>query len=649
MAGKTENTSYTAPSLKILAESKELCEVKVDELGDEHWQAIREKLLAADGEILLNVVNFSAWPKESRVYLIALAKEFNCSVGLNGQVFGDPFEAALTAVVGNACMSSHKSSLECVIQVAALCHPEAAEAAAARINEKLSHLGIPKINIKRLVSQIRPTDDGGGDEDLAARPGDLAVAFLEHLREKHQLDDDTLPVHFFQGDFYAWDGKRWQRLEDKRFFAQVMRFLQHQSTTSKLSERFARDVIGDLMGRTLLNCWNESMPFYIVDSIEPQLDKRNLVVFSNGMFDLGKFIKCPTENAAILSYDSRWFNEIVLPYSFDPAATCPLWLKTVKEILPQKSKTDKRQDVLQEFCGYTLLHDCRFQKYLVMIGDGGNGKSTITETWQAMLGEENVSAVGLESLGDDYRQWGLKGKLANFSGELSYLGKVNEGNLKRIVSGEPVDANRKHRDPTKLRLQAKLIINTNDMPRINDATRASWDRMIAVPFLERFRDTKKDDKDRPAKLQAELPGIFNWALKGLVRLLANGKFTECKLCHEFNQEHRTESDSVLAFLKECSTSKKNEVVFSKQLYDLYRHYCVESGRKNPFGDAEFGKRMRRAGYEKIRAPTQPNGIRPPAYRGITLSADGKHYWNAIKYKYGGFDPEDDPPQIGYSL
>jgi len=398
---KTMTTSYTAPMLKILIDSKASGEVVVDDLSDHDWQSIREQLLAAEGEIVLEVVNLSDWPEVGRAYLIAAAREFNCAIACNGQHFGDLFEAALATMVGKTCMSAHKRSLECVVQAAALCHPEAAEAAAARINEKLSQLGIPKIRVNHLISRIRPTGDGSADESDVAAPRDLAVAFLEYLREKHHLEEGKRALHFFQGDFYCWNGVRWHRLEDQRFFAQVMRFLQ-QRTTSKMSERLARDVIGILKGHTLLDCWEKSMPFYVVDPAEPELDQRNILVFSNGMFNLGEKIKHPKKKSAIMDYDSRWFNEVVIPYPFEPAAKCPLWLKTIKEILPRKSKTDRRLEVLQEFFGYALLHDCRFQKFLVMIGDGGNGKSTITETWQAMLGEENVSAVGLESLGDDY-------------------------------------------------------------------------------------------------------------------------------------------------------------------------------------------------------------------------------------------------------
>jgi P4 family phage/plasmid primase-like protien len=637
-----------SPSLGLLIDNKIQGLVPVDNLIDDDWQAIREKLLA-DGHVAVELVNLPAWPQDARWTLFDLANELHCALRVDGQEFRDLFEATLAAMVGLDDLTTHRQGLDCAIQAAALCHPHDPDAAAKKINNRLAQLDAPKKHFRSLTSQIKKAGGQDGDDDAksTAEPRDMAVAYLEELRGELDVGDDVKVVRFYQGDFYLRDGKRWQRIEDVRFVALVTAFVQRRDIQN-LNERYVRDVVCHLRGLTLLNCWHECMPFYVAQEEPLTIERPRLMVFSNGIVDLGKAIEKPKRKPELLDFDVQYFNEIVLPYDFDPKATCPLWLQTIKEILPQKSKTDKRQLVLQEFMGYTLLLECKYQKFVVLIGDGGNGKSTITETWQAVLGEENVSAVGLESLGDEHRQWSLKGKLANFSGELPYLNKVNEGTLKRIVSGEPVDANRKHRDPVKLRLHAKLVNNTNEMPRINDATPATWDRMIVIPFTERFRDTAKDDKDRVEKLRAELPGILMWALKGLVRLQKNGKFTHCELCNSFAQEHRRDSDSVLAFFNECCKPREGHVLFSRRLFDIYRHYCTETGRNKPFGESEFGKRMLRAGCEKIRAKKQSNGKRPPAYRDVDLSEDGIEYWKQIKYRYSSLDEDDDgPAKIGY--
>ena len=284
-------------------------------------------------------------------------------------------------------------------------------------------------------------------------------------------------------------------------------------------------------------------------------------------------------------------------------------------------KGDKRRFVLQEFFGYSLWPDCRYQKLLVLLGDGGNGKSTITETWEAMLGEDNVSDVALEKLGEDFRQAALQGKLANFSGELPYLGKINEGLLKRIVSGEPIDANLKHKDPIRARITAKLIVNTNEMPQIRDSTQATWDRLIIMPFEVRVRGTKNEDKSRGEKLKAELPGIFRWALAGLRRLIKRGGFTSCAKCDAVKDSHRVDSDSVVQFAEECCQANPNKVVFSVPLYGIYRDWAERNGRK-ALATSEFGKRLARAGWKKGR---EKIGKRRRVYLERVISTTGDHY------------------------
>jgi hypothetical protein len=72
------------------------------------------------------------------------------------------------------------------------------------------------------------------------------------------------------------------------------------------------------------------------------------------MIDMDQAIAKPKVKPKLLGFDPRYFNEIVLPYDFAPDAQCPLWLQTIKEILPKKSKPDKRRMVLQEFMAMPL-------------------------------------------------------------------------------------------------------------------------------------------------------------------------------------------------------------------------------------------------------------------------------------------------------
>jgi putative DNA primase/helicase len=117
---------------------------------------------------------------------------------------------------------------------------------------------------------------------------------------------------------------------------------------------------------------------------------------------------CPAGNvlaheAGILDLDTgeesahtpRWFSPVCLPYRYDPAATAPQW----EAVLQRNLEGDaERIALLQEWFGYCLARTTDAQRFLILAGEGGNGKSVILAALQAVLGSENVSNVPLEGL-----------------------------------------------------------------------------------------------------------------------------------------------------------------------------------------------------------------------------------------------------------
>jgi putative DNA primase/helicase len=60
-----------------------------------------------------------------------------------------------------------------------------------------------------------------------------------------------------------------------------------------------------------------------------------------------------------------------------------------------------------------LLPDTGQQSFLVLEGEGANGKSVYMAGLEAMLGEDNCSHVPLELFGDRFSRTQTLGKLAN--------------------------------------------------------------------------------------------------------------------------------------------------------------------------------------------------------------------------------------------
>ncbi|MDP9317271.1 MAG: hypothetical protein M3R24_41520, partial [Chloroflexota bacterium] len=69
---------------------------------------------------------------------------------------------------------------------------------------------------------------------------------------------------------------------------------------------------------------------------------------------------------------------------YDPAATCPLWLKFLDEVFPDDVALVR---YLQRAIGYSLTGDTREQKLFVCYGKGRNGKSVLLNIVRKMMGD----------------------------------------------------------------------------------------------------------------------------------------------------------------------------------------------------------------------------------------------------------------------
>jgi phage/plasmid-associated DNA primase len=133
----------------------------------------------------------------------------------------------------------------------------------------------------------------------------------------------------------------------------------------------------------------------------------------------------------------------------------------------------------------------------------------------------------------------------------------------------------------------------------------------------------KDDfeKDRLLndKLKLELPGIFNWMIKGLHRLKKRGYFNGHEFLGEAVQDLRDESNPVDVFFREhieedVVSGYKEE---KGELYKKYDQWCKENGNRS-LSAINFGKAL----YQKYHKFTPKK-----CQDHIT----GKRVWLNIKY------------------
>jgi P4 family phage/plasmid primase-like protien len=596
----------------------------IEIIDDESVQTLRQALDTANA-LAVELVGLHQWPESCRyaVFQHLVSHESKPAIRMGGSEFADVFMAAKAAIAATDDLGLLQRAVQTAVEAAALVCPTLPDEAARQINVRLQEIGRAKMDTRALIRLIRnvagTSNQDQGEEAMS--PTALAKVFI----------DQQLPLIFFNGSNFRWSGTVWQPLEDQITRGMVTRFLQDHANRD-VTGKLVGDVMTNLHAIAQLDCPNASLPFFVESRDPLQISRPNLIVFRNGMLsiDASTGAADAEDSAGGLfefgetfhsGHDERFFNTVMLPFDYEPEADAPRWVQFLNQVLPVTSDGDRRQQVLQEVFGYTLLAGtCKFEKMMAMVGGGRNGKSTVMRVWERMLGSENVAHLGFDQLGGEFRLNDVVGKLANFSSDLPHLSKTHEGLLKQVIAGESVTLNRKFKAPLTAAICAKLVVACNSMPTIADTSEGMWRRLIIMPFNVTV-PIEQVDPNLAETLCEELPGIFNWALAGLGRLLDQGRFTECEVCNGKLAEHRRDANTVLEFLAECCQPDPQYKIRSVPLYQVYRAYCEHRNRR-PYAENMFGRTMKEQGYGKQRLRPMLDPRRPYVHDGLRLNNDG---------------------------
>ncbi|EKB47286.1 hypothetical protein B879_04114 [Cecembia lonarensis LW9] len=267
-----------------------------------------------------------------------------------------------------------------------------------------------------------------------------------------------------------------------------------------------------------------------------------------------------------------------LPFEYNKNATAPKFMAYLNRVLPEKDK----QAVLSEFLGYVFVPQSflKLEKALFLYGGGANGKSVFYEIMKALLGSHNTSEFTLQSLTDTngYYRAMIADKLVNYASEIS--GKLESAKFKSLASGEPMEARLPYGQPMTIEDYAKLIFNTNELPKDVEFNNAFFRRFIIIPFEVTIPEEEQNPTLHKEIIQSELAGVFNWVLEGLQRLLKQKGFSPSPSIDKALENFRTESDTVMRFLDEEGYKPDLEdKILLKSLFQEYKNFALEDGHR----------------------------------------------------------------------
>jgi len=374
-------------------------------------------------------------------------------------------------------------------------------------------------------------------------------------------DDATSEMWIYREGIYVPHGKT--------YICEICRKILMQAYTTN----FANSVINKIEADT-----------YIDSKIFFNKKYKNEIATKNGILDV--------ITGALIPHtpDKIFFKKI--PILYNPSCTCKNIHNFFKKIV-----SEENINTVYEMFGYCLINNYPIEKAFLLIGNGRNGKSKLTELLKIFLGRENCSYESLKSIEKD--QWSageLFGKFANISGELQteYLRDVSI--FKRLTGNDEISASRKFLSKIYFQNSAKLIFCANELPLVFENTSAFWERWISLNFPNKFipeeeyNTLSQAEKDKGTAdggqyyiqipdivssliSDSELSGLLNNALVFLQNIQKNKSFTNSQEAEEIKIMWMRKSNSFLSFCAEKIEEDFEGKIKKSALKKNYQNYC----------------------------------------------------------------------------
>jgi P4 family phage/plasmid primase-like protien len=288
------------------------------------------------------------------------------------------------------------------------------------------------------------------------------------------------------------------------------------------------------------------------------------------------------------------------PVSLNADAQCPTWHAFLHRIFAEDAELI---DYLQRWLGYCLTGQVSEQYLHALWGSGANGKSVLIGTMLALLGDYGATAAPELLLTRDGKHptevADLQGRRFVCSVETDDGRRLAEAAVKSLTGGDKVKARRMYENFWEFSPTHKLALVTNHKPKITGTDHAIWRRLRLIPFEVTIPDAEQD-KALPAKLQAELPGILAWAVRGCLEWQRRGLDAPEKV-RTATATYKAESDHLASFLAECVKESPGDELQARVFYQAYVAWCDDNGQKPQNGTA-FGLRLGERGFDKYVHP-----------------------------------------------
>jgi P4 family phage/plasmid primase-like protien len=246
--------------------------------------------------------------------------------------------------------------------------------------------------------------------------------------------------------------------------------------------------------------------FYDPKFLEELDEKRHLICFNNGVYDLenGLFRNGTPEDKIF-----RTTHIDYLPYDKNNKI-----IEEVEKFISEVQPEPEMQNYILALFASCLCGDAPDEKFHIWTGSGGNGKSILVHLFELAMGDyAGILSISLLTNKKPPSNAATP-ELAKCKGvrflvfqEPEDNDTIHVGHMKELTGNDKISARALYKEPVDFYPQWKLMLTCNSLPTISATDGGTWRRLRVVPFEMEFVDnpSKSYQKKIDRTIKKKLP------------------------------------------------------------------------------------------------------------------------------------------------
>ena len=432
-------------------------------------------------------------------------------------------------------------------------------------------------------SQAQSNSSAKVSRDLETKYG---PPYFFHINEKTDKKIyQGLNESYFAGLHAARNIELWEPLERTFYKYERRTGLYQDSTSDAIKQEISESILA--MARTvnligLVKDRADKRLAAIVSQLKGIIEKRDAFKKNEPFIHLANGVLVfRNDDADLTEFSPTYFSRNQSPIAFDSKACCDRFLNEL--ILPAVHPEDVA--IIQKYMGLCLLGRNIIQRFLILDGKEGRGKSQLAIAFQHIVGLLNCTQLRTEHLHERFELYRYLKKtlLVGVDVPADFLSTKGATVIKGLVGGDILDAEQKNGiDCFPMEGTFCIVVTSNSRLRVRlEGDTGAWRRRLLIVRYEAPPPAKKIPDFGKTLVAAEGSGILNWALQGLAALLHD--------VNEIGDIHLTprqsgmvdsllaESDSLRCFLRDCVMRSDTSDLTVSEIIQAYAEYCPTKG------------------------------------------------------------------------